>query len=143
MYRRHPSRQIHPPFLPSPFPHPLPLSTPGHQKPRPLNHPPEPPLIGKPLNTLHKILIAIPIPRHKLPQQRYRPETPPLIHRIQHPPSQSRRELQTREHAPRFQHAEGCIQSFRYVCEIPDPECDGVEIDRVVGDCGEGLGVGF
>lgn len=122
MNSRNPATQILPPL-------------PGHHKARLDNHIPPLLLRREALNALHQILIAPPIPRHQLPDQRNGPKTPSLIHSLQHR-IRHLRELQTRKYAAGLQDAICLPQRRALVGEVPDPECHRVQVDAVVCDAG-------
>lgn len=130
MHRRHPPRQILPPL-------------PGNHKPRLHNHVPKLPLAREPLNALHQVLVALPVPRHQLPNQRNRPERPlPVRRRKQRRPPVRLAKLQARKHPARLQHPVRFPQRRRDVAEVADAEGDGVEVDRGVRDGGGRRGGG-
>src|SRR5690349_6914360 len=85
--------QVPPPLCPT-----ITLQLARNHKPSLPNQIPKLRLAWEPFNTLHQILITIPISSHNLPDQRYRSETPPLVHEIKRRILHLR-ELETREHA--------------------------------------------
>jgi len=116
-------------------------SLPRNNKARSLNHIPKLLLPRKFLYALHQILVAVPISRNKLSNQRDSPKTPPLIHSVKERVPHTR-ELQTGKDASGLQHPVRFPQCFVFVCEIADSERDSVEINRVVRDSEEVLGIG-
>lgn len=125
MNRRNPARQV---LIPLP----------SDLKPSILNQPPELLLCREPLDALHQILVAIPIPSNDLPNQRDRAEAPLPIDGIQHG-NLDLGELQARKHTTGLQHTPCLAQRRRHIREVPDAERHRVQIQRVVLDLGRDL----
>jgi len=114
---------------------------PRNQKPGLLDHVPELLLLREALNALDQVLVTIPIAGDQLAYQRDGAKAPPLVDGIEQGVRDAA-ELETGEEAAGFQDAVGLAQGDVLVGEVPDAEGDGVQIDRVVGDGVEMLGVG-
>lgn len=133
MYGRHAARQILPP-----------LST--HDEPSVDNHVPKLLLTREPLDALHQVLVAIPIPRDELPNKRDGPKAPLLVHGIEQRVLVDLTKLQHGQHAAGLEHAVRLAQGFGDVAKVADAKSDGVQVDRVGGDAAwtsEVLGVGL
>jgi hypothetical protein len=143
MNRRNPKAQILPALLLNTFRRSTLPPQPRHHKPSLTNHLREILLLREPLNTLHKVLITIPVRRNNLPNQRDRAETPPLVDRVEQRVVQIRREFQAGEHAAGFEHAVGFAEGFVFVREVPDTKGHGVEIDAGIRDGRQAFSVGF
>lgn len=113
-----------------------------NHKPSLLNHPPKLLLTREALNTLNKILIAIPIPRNHLPNKRDGTEIPPLVDGIENRVIHLT-ELHASKDPTGLQHPERLVQRSLLVREIADPKHNRVQVDRGVGDMRHVLGVGF
>nr|POE49172.1 hypothetical protein CFP56_32322 [Quercus suber] len=119
------------------------LSCSRDQEPSLANHVAKLRLTGEPLDALHKILVRVTIARHDLANQRDRAETPPLIHGVGKRVGELRCELETRKHTAGLQDAERFLQRLLLVGEVPDPKRYGVQVDAVVRDLVQLLGVGL
>ena len=107
---------------------------PADDEARLLDHGPEGLLRREPRDALHQVLVAVAVPRHQLPDQRDRPEAPPLVRRVEQPAAVHLAELQAGEHAPRLQHPVRLREPRPDVAEVPDPERYRVEVEAVRGD---------
>lgn len=132
MYSRHAAREI---LIPLP----------AHDEPSIDNHVPKLLLAGEPLDALDEVLVAVPIARDQLPNQRDRAKAPPLVHGVEQGVLVDLAELEDRQHTARFQHAVRLAQGSGDVAEVADAERHCVQVDRGVGDAGgaQVLGVGL
>lgn len=143
MNRRNAKAQILPPLLAHSLRRSALTPLPRNHKARLANHLREILLLREALDALHEVLVAIPVRRNDLSDQRDRAKRPPLVHGVEKRVVQVRRELQASEHAAGLQHAEGFAQRNVLVREVPDAESDGVQVDAGVGDGVQILGVGL
>lgn len=114
-----------------------------HLEARRDNHVPKLILAGEPLNALHEVLVAVPIRRHQLANQRDRAKRPLLVHGVEQRVADLGK-LHAGEDAAGLEHAVGLAQRGGDVGKVADAKGDGVEVERVVGNGGgEDLGVGL
>lgn len=83
------------------------------------------------LNALHKILVARPISRDELADQRNRTKAPPLIHCLKQRVRDTT-ELEARKHSTGLKHAVRLAQGLLLVREVPDPERHSVKVHAVI-----------
>ena len=138
-------------YSPSQILPPLPLffpiihiisSTSRHHETRSLDQSLEFSLPRESLNTLYEILIAIPVPRNQLPNDRYCPKAPSFVDGVQQRIANFR-ELKTCEHPAGFQYAICLLKCIWDGGKISDAERDGVEINARTFNCREVFRVSF
>ena len=96
----------------------------------------------EPLDALDQVLVAVPIARDQLADQRDRAEGPLLVDGVEERVLVGLAELEAGEHAAGLQDAVGLAQRAGDVGKVADAEGDGVQVHRGVGDGGGGHRVG-
>jgi len=103
------------------------------------NHITELLLLGEALDALYQVLVAIAISRDDMANQGDRAKGPPLVHGVEKRVALDSAKLEAGEDAAGAEDTMSLPQRRGYVCKITDTKCDGVKIDRVVGNGGREL----
>lgn len=94
-----------------------------------LDHAPELLLTREPLDTLNEVLVAIAITGDELADEGDGAERPLLVDCVEERVLVDLAELETSEDTARLEDAVGLTEGSGDVCEVPDAEGNGVEIE--------------